>query len=65
MTKVNAKFDLHVREQKELVELLPVDKMPSLSAKSEPVAMTDATEFANNMISMMEKKIRNLEKRKV
>ena len=26
--------------------------------------MTDATEFAKNMISMMEKKIRNLENRK-
>lgn len=42
------------------------EKMPSLSnPKTEPIAPTDATEFAKNMVTMMEKKIRNLEKRKV
>lgn len=55
---------MHVRKQKTKTEL-PVEKMPSLSTKQEPVVANDPTEFSKSMIVMMEKKIRNLEKRKV
>lgn len=53
-----------MRKQKTKTEL-PVEKMPSLSTKQEPVVALDPTEFSKNMVVMMEKKIRNLEKRKV
>ena len=39
--------------------------MPSLSNKAEPAMATDAQEFSKTVVVMMEKKIRNLEKRKV
>lgn len=54
-----------MRKQRPKTELL-VEKMPSLSTqKSEPAAPVDAAEFAKTTVTMMEKKIRNLEKRKV
>lgn len=55
----------HVKRQKSKTAL-PVEKMPSLStSKTESVVSYDATDLAKNMIVMMEKKTRNLEKRKV
>jgi len=39
--------------------------MPSLATKCEPVVATDSADMSKTIVVMMEKKIRNLEKRKV
>lgn len=54
----------HVRKQRNK-DGVACRKMPSLPTKAEPAMATDPVEISRSMSIMMDKKIRNLEKRKV